>query len=66
MIIVLIMTLASGTITAQNNAQVILDNYIKLKDALVKSDIKQASLNASELSKSLENDGKHIKPHLYL
>ncbi|RIA09343.1 uncharacterized protein DUF3347 [Flavobacteriaceae bacterium MAR_2010_72] len=56
MIIVLVTALASGTITSQNNAQVILDNYIKLKDALVKSDVKQASLNASEFSKSLEID----------
>ncbi len=50
------MTLASGTITAQKNLQTIFDSYITLKDALVKSDSKQTSLNAIELSKSLDNN----------
>ncbi|MEN3324952.1 DUF3347 domain-containing protein [Mariniflexile soesokkakense] len=63
-VIVLVMTLAKVFITPQNNVPVILDHYIKLKDALVKSDSKQVSLKAIELSKSLDNDSniKDLKP----
>ena len=56
LIFTLFMIFASGSMSAQKDVKTILDKYIELKNALIKSDSKQASLFATELAVTLEGE----------
>lgn len=59
-----ILVLFTFTVNAQNNTKILLNNYLEIKDALVKSDAKKATLGSTQFIKTLAKIDKLDKAEL--